>query len=107
MEPAIFINSSSSSFRFLIITFRDSLSTQKYFVLLTDFHFHIGHYRTYRTYFITFVEETGDSSRRFGQTITNQHIDAYRMNKFTDFIGHGSSRSREEITVLNTNRLFQ
>ena len=107
MEPAILINSSGSSFRFFIITFRDSLPTQENFILFTDLHFYIRHHGTYGTYFITLIKETGNSSRRFGQAITNQHIDTYRMNKFTDFIGYGSPRSREEITVLNTNRLFQ
>ena len=107
MEPTIFINSSGSSLRLLIIAFRDSLSTQKYFILVTDLHFYIRHHGAYGTNFITLVKETRNSSSRFGQTIANQHIDTYRMNKFTDFIRHGSSSSREKVSVLNTNRLFQ
>ena len=107
MEPAVFVDSRSGGFRFLIIAGSNSLTAKQDFIVFSNLHFKVGHDSTYRTYLIPLVEEAGYGSRRFRQSITHHHIDTHRVHEFANFIGYGSAGSREEITVLNTDCLFQ
>ena len=107
VEPAVGVNSGSSGFRFLIISFRDRLTTKQYFIVFAYLHFNSRQYNTHRTDIIAHRQRTGYSSRRFRQAVSNHHIDAYRMNKFIDLIGNGSTGSREKVSILNADRLLQ
>ena len=107
VEPTVTVDGSSRCLRFLVVAGSDSLTTKKYLVVLANLHLHIRHHRTYGTNLIAFVEEAGNGSRRFRQTIAHHHVYTYRMHKLADFIGHSSTCRRKEITVLNTYRLLQ
>ena len=107
MEPAIRLNSGSCGFRFFVIAFCDRLTPKQDFIVFTDFHFNPRQYNTYRTDIIANRQCTRYSSRRFRQSISYHHIDSYRMDKFIDFIGDGSTGSREKVTILNTDCFFQ
>ena len=62
MEPAVFVDSRSGGFRFLIIAGSNSLTAKQDFIVFSNLHFKVGHDSTYRTYLIPLVEEAGNQT---------------------------------------------
>ena len=58
MEPAVSIDSSSSSLRFFIISFGYTFSTEQDFIVFAYLHFQSRQYHTYRTDIITYRQST-------------------------------------------------